>query len=51
MTIERAVTPVRYKIHEIGHDSSIITMTASMANSYDFLSSRCVTYHALVSSS
>lgn len=41
MANEHAATPVRYEIHKIGHDSSIITMTAAIAKSCNFLSSPC----------
>ena len=44
MATEHAVTPVRYEIHKIGHDSSIITMTAAIAKSFNFLSSHRVMY-------
>lgn len=44
MATEHAVTPVRYEIHKIGRDSSIITMTAVIAKSCNFLSSHCVMY-------
>ena len=44
MATEHAVTPVRYEIHKIGHDSSIITMTAVIAKSFNFLSSHRVMY-------
>lgn len=39
MATEHAVTPVRYEIHKIKYDSSIITMTAAIAKSCNFLSS------------
>ena len=44
MATDHAVTPVRYEIHKIGRDSSIITMTAAIAKSCNFLSSHRVMY-------